>query len=195
MKAKKVKGLRPEGPVADQAERIIRTRLAELHDVLPRALDPGEVRTLHDLRIAAKRLRYLLELFGGLLGPYAATAAKRMKELQDLLGEIHDCDVTLPRVRAAQEALREQSVRELVAASKDARDVEVGALARDPHATAWRGLENLEILLLARRSVLFQQFLDLGKRLEREGLRARLEFALGERPDASTSPSHDGARA
>ncbi len=194
MKAKKVKGLDPRA--RRRPRRADRPQAAATScTTSSQGARARRGATLHDLRIAAKRLRYLLELFGGLFGPYAGTAAKRMKELQDVLGELHDCDVTLPRVRAAQEALREQSVRELVAASKDAQDVEVGALARDPHATTWRGLENLAILLLARRAVRFSQFLDLWKHLEREGLRARLEFALGERPDASPSPSHDGARA
>src|SRR5919199_757805 len=45
-------------------------------------------------------------------GPYAATALKRVKDVQDLLGELHDCDVQLPRVLARAEELRAADVAE-----------------------------------------------------------------------------------
>ena len=71
-------------------------RAQEVLDFGAGAQDPSQVEALHDLRIAAKRLRYLLELTR--LGPCAPV--KPLKRLQDLLGEIHDCDVQLPPVRA-----------------------------------------------------------------------------------------------
>ena len=98
MKARKVKRLDPEGTLADNLERIVEVRLAELESFAPKALDPAEVEAAHDMRIAAKRLRYILELGTPALGEYAVTAAKRAKELQDILGEIHDCDVLLPQI-------------------------------------------------------------------------------------------------
>jgi CHAD domain-containing protein len=98
MKARKVKKLDPAGTLGDNAQRIVATRLEELWSFVPRALDPEEVEALHDMRIAAKRLRYVLEVTGSCFGPYAREAGKRTKVLQDLLGEIHDCDVLLPRV-------------------------------------------------------------------------------------------------
>ena len=107
MKARRVKGLDPDMALADAAERIVRVRLAELYSFVPRALNPGEVTALHDLRIAAKRLRYVLEVTGPFLGEYAPTAAKRARDLQDLVGEIHDCDVQRPQVlRAARRVAR-----------------------------------------------------------------------------------------
>jgi CHAD domain-containing protein len=99
MKARKVKGLEPDGTLAENAERIVAVRLKELRSFSPRVLDPAEVKALHDMRIAAKRLRYVLELTEPALGPSAAAGAKTAKKLQDLLGQIHDCDVMLPRVR------------------------------------------------------------------------------------------------
>lgn len=99
MKARKVKGLEPGGTVADNAQRIAAVRLKELRSFSPRVLDPAEVEALHNMRIAAKRLRYVLELTKPGLGPSAAAGARTAKKLQDLLGQIHDCDVMLPRVR------------------------------------------------------------------------------------------------
>ena len=100
MKARKVKGLDPSGTLADNLERIVEVRLAELEGFTPAALDPAEADAQHDMRIAAKRLRYILELGSPAIGEYAVTAAKRVKELQDILGEIHDADVLLPRIEA-----------------------------------------------------------------------------------------------
>ena len=105
MKARRVKGLDPEGAVADNAERIVAVRLDEVFSFTPAVFDPDRVEELHDMRIAAKRLRYVLEVTGDLFGPYAEKAGKRTKELQDLLGEVHDCDVLLPRVLGLREGV------------------------------------------------------------------------------------------
>ena len=58
MKARAVKKLDPEAPLAENAARIIRVRLDELRSLAPKALEPDRDRAQHDLRIAAKRLRY-----------------------------------------------------------------------------------------------------------------------------------------
>jgi CHAD domain-containing protein len=47
----------------------------------------------HAMRIAAKRLRYRLEIFRPLYGREVSRAIRVMKRLQTLLGELHDCDV------------------------------------------------------------------------------------------------------
>ncbi|MCZ4492679.1 MAG: hypothetical protein JWP53_1610 [Conexibacter sp.] len=202
MKARKVKGLDPEGPLADNVARIVAVRLDELLGFMPRAADPKEVEALHDLRIAAKRLRYLLELFASSFGPYAAKAAKKARKLQDLVGEIHDADVTLPRVEALVAELREHDAARVQEGAGDATDLDPEVTAEAPHREAFRGLETLDVHLRARRALLFERFLESWKDLERQGFRARLEYALTERPDAITEdgktitpPSHDGNRA
>ncbi|MEP0774803.1 MAG: CHAD domain-containing protein [Acidobacteriota bacterium] len=48
---------------------------------------------LHQLRIDAKKLRYLLEFFAPLLGRPAATLIRQLKELQDALGTFNDLAV------------------------------------------------------------------------------------------------------
>src|SRR4051794_36822004 len=105
MKARKVKGIDPDGQAADEVAKIVAVRLDELCGFMPAAADPQAMHTLHDMRIAAKRLRYVLELFAPAFGPYAAKAAKQAKKLQDVIGEIHDCDVTRPRIAALRAEL------------------------------------------------------------------------------------------
>ena len=176
MKARRVKGLEPEAPLADNAERIVRVRLDELTSFIPKALDPDEVVALHDMRIAAKRLRYVLEVTGPCFGPYASNAVKMVKDLQDLLGEIHDCDVQLPEVADFLEEL----VQEDVAAA----GASPGDLARTPNRRAYAGLVALRVHLQARRRALFADFLELWRDYERKGFAARLAFALSERSDS-----------
>ena len=186
MKARKVKGLDCEGTLGDNAERIVARRLDELCSFVPRAFDPGEVEALHDMRIAAKRLRYVLEVTDACFGPYARQAGKRTKELQDLLGEIHDCDVLVPRVLGIIGELRNADVAEIVHRSRGEEDVDPAFAAEASHRESRRGLEALVVHLRARRELLFGRFLAFWTDLERDGFRARLEYAIRERPVGET---------
>jgi CHAD domain len=186
MKARKVKGIDPDGPAAGEVAKIVAVRLDELFSLMPEARDPSAVDTLHDLRIAAKRLRYVLELFAGQFGPYAAQAAKQAKKLQDVLGEIHDCDVTRPRIAELAEELRAADARHVRAlADPDAKDLDPALAAQAPHRAAYRGLMTMDVALHARRDLLFDRFLTRWEKLERDGFRERLLEAI-------TSRSHGG---
>jgi CHAD domain-containing protein len=59
----------------------------------------ADVETLHDLRIAAKWLRYSLEFTNEALGPEAGTLIARVTALQDHLGLMNDADVTASMAR------------------------------------------------------------------------------------------------
>ena len=181
MKARAVEGLDPEGTLADNAERIVLVRLDELCGFMPTAADPDEVVALHDMRIAAKRLRYILEVTGPCFGPYAKTATKHARDLQDLLGEIHDCDVQIPQTAAFAERLVAADAAALHEAAGDAADVDPALLEQAPHAREHAGVAALQAHLRGRRLVLFDRFLDLWGDYERKGFRARLEYAVGER--------------
>ena len=173
MKARKVKGLDPHMRLDDAAETMIGVRVDELCTLAATAQDPSEVQALHDTRIAAKRLRYLLEIMGPVLGEYAATAGKRCKDIQDLLGDVHDCDVMLPRLDALRTEIRAADAGVVAAGN--------GARPDPPHAGAYRGLERLAVDTVARRRRLFGEWLALWADLQRKGFRARLEHAATER--------------
>jgi CHAD domain-containing protein len=98
VKARRVEGLDPSGPLRPNAVRIVRTRLDELRGFSDAALAPGAGAAQHEMRIAAKRLRYLLEVVAPCLGEGAETAGAAAKELQSVLGDLHDCELMLARV-------------------------------------------------------------------------------------------------
>lgn len=48
---------------------------------------------LHELRIAAKQLRYAIELFTACWGKKIEPFAEQIARMQAILGEVHDCDI------------------------------------------------------------------------------------------------------
>lgn len=114
MKPRGVEGLDPGAPLRPNAAAIVRTRLDELHGFADEALAPAAGATQHDMRIAAKRLRYVLEIVGPCVGEEAKAARDAAKRLQSVLGDLHDCDLMLPKVehvRPAAALLRERRGR------------------------------------------------------------------------------------
>jgi CHAD domain-containing protein len=59
---------------------------------------------LHAVRIAAKKLRYALEVERALTRSRAVARIARLKRLQDSLGQIHDYEILLERTREVQMA-------------------------------------------------------------------------------------------
>jgi hypothetical protein len=176
MKARKVKSLDPAGPLGGNARRIVSTRADELWSFDPN----GDAQTLHDMRIAAKRLRYVLELTSPVLGREAARGAREAKAIQTLLGEIHDCDEMLSLVERHTARLREEDAgAALSRAPAKAADLPPNVARSLPNRTRYRGLETLGAHLRARRSLLHQRFVEKWEQLERKGFRERLEAGAG----------------
>lgn len=61
-------------------------------------------RKVHRLRIACRRGRYTAEFFSTTLGKPAARLARQLKAVQDVLGDIHDCDICLAHLRRARQS-------------------------------------------------------------------------------------------
>ena len=177
MKARPVKKLDPSRPLGENAARIIEVRLDEMLDFAPRALD-GKTKAQHDMRIAAKRLRYVLDVTGFVFGKPADTARRRARDLQDILGEIHDCDVMLPRVRRHLERLQQRDAARVRASAGRAPDLDPRLAARAQHRTAYRGLDVLAVYLEARRELLQDHFADFWRRQEQTGTWERLERVI-----------------
>ena len=177
MKARPVKKLDPQRSLGENAARIVQVRLDEMLGFAPRALE-GKTRAQHDMRIAAKRLRYVLEVTGFCFGRPADTARRRARDLQDILGEIHDCDVMLPRVRDHLKQLQRSDAQVVRRKADGAPDLDPRLAARAPHRTAYRGLDVLAVFLEARRELLTDRFAAFWARQEETGTWRRLERAV-----------------
>ena len=98
-RAKPITGLDPHAPTEKDVCIIARTRLEEMYSWAKYVDNPYEVQNLHNLRIAAKRLRYTLELFEDVLPTVCQGIAKELAQLQDELGTLHDADVMIALLR------------------------------------------------------------------------------------------------
>ncbi|GCE11549.1 CHAD domain-containing protein [Tengunoibacter tsumagoiensis] len=98
-KAKPVADLVLSASVAENAEKILHVRLKEFYQWEQYVDEPYEVANLHNLRIAAKRLRYTLEIFAEALPEDAALLLTEVEQIQEELGNLHDTDVLIALLR------------------------------------------------------------------------------------------------
>jgi CHAD domain-containing protein len=75
------------------ATQAVTANLDDLLGLGPAIYKPFKRKRLHKLRIAAKRLRYSLELLALCRGSEAKSLAKEISRMQDFLGELHDCHI------------------------------------------------------------------------------------------------------
>ena len=98
-KARPIKGLNPRAPTGQNARIIAKVRLEELYSWKKYIDNPYRVRELHNLRIAAKRLRYTFEVFEEVLPGASRPIVKELEQIQEELGAIHDSDVMIAMLR------------------------------------------------------------------------------------------------
>ncbi len=97
--------LHPERSLIANASHAIRLRTHEMVAYEYTLSDAELVTELHEMRIAAKRLRYTLEIFQDAFQNPAeaellAEFLSSVRELQEILGELHDADVIVPHLSA-----------------------------------------------------------------------------------------------
>lgn len=92
-----------------------RDKIEELRRALDAVHAVGDEAEAHRARIMAKRLRYLLDPVAAII-PAAPPVIERLRELQDLLGALHDAHVFAPELVAATfTAVGEHARRESLA--------------------------------------------------------------------------------
>jgi CHAD domain-containing protein len=140
-------------PVAAHAASTVRTRTSavvwEAYQVVwafEDGLADADVATLHELRIAAKWLRYTLEFVREPLEPAATELIRRVVVLQDQLGDIHDLHAAADLARAFGASpsadLRPVS-RKAIERFATTEDVRVDRIRRHL-GPAWRGVADAE---------------------------------------------------
>jgi CHAD domain-containing protein len=99
------------------ARPIVRQRLKELEALSDSFYHPLKIKPLHRMRIAAKHLRYALELFEQCLGPTMTSFAKKAAGLQSSLGELHDADIWMDTFGEQLERAKRESSKDRIAGS------------------------------------------------------------------------------
>jgi CHAD domain-containing protein len=177
-KAWPVQNLDPSERVDTNARRILAVRIAEFYSHTPALANEDAVDELHAMRIAAKRLRYSLELFRDLYGKKGELQIDRVKQLQEELGHIHDIDVRIGLIEQellafAQEQIEELS-QSLSGAPADEQRAIVTATLRPPPDDPRRGLFALLGRQYSARRQHRLKLLELWETFAAEGFRADL---------------------
>ena len=95
-KARNVPGLDAETRFADAAAASVEVRAREVFDHVDGVLDTGDIERVHDMRVATRRLRAVLEVFARCFPKKEHKRLLReVKDLADALGERRDPDVAL----------------------------------------------------------------------------------------------------
>jgi CHAD domain len=190
-KPRPVPGIDPSRRVRPNARRILATRIDEVYEYDGLVANPANITDLHNMRIAFKRLRYLLEIFGTAFEADLEPFIDQVRAMQDLLGDIHDCDVQVPMLEAHLAWLERQeatSVERMLTSARRTRVPEDQAIAlerfRSRLEAARRtderpGIHTLIAMRRAQRIALYSRFTNEWRRLKHERFRQRLRHALG----------------
>jgi CHAD domain-containing protein len=139
-----VPGLGPDTPVAAAGPLLVAARLADVRRYEAPVAETLDADPIHDMRVATRRLRAALKLFDGAGG---RELDRKVKRLQDALGDVRDVQVQLawlatcyrrlhhrerPRMRAwitSPLRLREAALRTALRAWREQTAAEVSAAA------------------------------------------------------------------
>ncbi|HEV2769175.1 MAG TPA: CHAD domain-containing protein [Solirubrobacteraceae bacterium] len=107
-KARDIPGLESSAPFARAAGEAVSVRGQELFDHAADVLDTQDIERVHDMRVASRRLRAVLEIFAPCFPRDQHKAVLReVKALADALGARRDPDVQLAGLEKMAGALRQ----------------------------------------------------------------------------------------
>ncbi len=117
---------------------------------------PENIKEHHAMRIAVKRLRYTMEVFSPLYEGELENQIAVCKKLQDLLGDLHDCDVWMDYLPQFMEEERAYSLDYF------GQDDSFGIL--EP------GLLHLQQYLRERRLAIYEEFVAYWKNIQEQNI-------------------------
>ena len=105
-KARAIQDLHGTDAFRDAAAKAVAVRADELWEHADNVLDVGDIERVHDMRVATRRLRAVLEIFAPCFPRNAhQRGARRGQGLADTLGERRDPDVQIEDLEAYAEAV------------------------------------------------------------------------------------------
>lgn len=155
-------------PTYQTAQKQIKSRLNEFLSLENYVQQEDATKKHHEMRIAAKRLRYTMELFNDLYGKNLDPYISVMKQFQDHLGEIHDCDVWCASIPMRLDDLKKSPIKEQITPLNKLTEIE-------------EGLASFLLFVRSRRKKLYTEFLALWDEQTRnstfQSLRTLLRFS------------------
>ena len=117
-----------EKELAKRHSKIVSNLISTIQTTFPIAITNSlKLEELHDLRIACKKLRYLMELIPD-ENNKMMKIRKNLQKLQDVLGAIHDYDFTIEYLNSlGQQSLE---IQEIIAIEKEQRSVKYDEFIR-----------------------------------------------------------------
>jgi CHAD domain-containing protein len=147
---------RPHVSFARTLANLTEAHATELLVQLGQIARMDDAEALHEARIMAKRLRYLLEPVRAYVDE-AQPVVKKTKRLQEVLGDLNDVHVLMSEIDAAfEEALEHKAAR--IKESLNRGDIE--RARRDAAMSEWIGLVELHSRLEAERRELIGKLRD-----------------------------------
>lgn len=110
------------------ARSTLLKRLKELEALSHSLYEPQRVKPLHEMRIAAKHLRYAMELFAACWGDRLGVFSHQVAQMQSSLGELHDCDLWIEHFGRRLGRLKKKASSER-ATSQDEHDAMIWLLS------------------------------------------------------------------
>jgi CHAD domain-containing protein len=100
-KAREIPGLNGRDRFRDAAAAVVEVRADELWEHAAGVLDVEDIERVHDMRVATRRLRAVLEIFAPCFpGKLHRGVLRDVKALADALGERRDPDVQIAHLEA-----------------------------------------------------------------------------------------------
>lgn len=193
---RKVHNLRCRDSFREGARAILAVQLAELEERRANIAGPEDSGALHDLRIAAKRLRYSLETFAVAFPAGTAQAyANRVRDVQDVLGRIHDVDVLegllAGRIRRMDEEARARGLDIAQRTeSQTSRRHELEQLVWGDERHARLGLYTLIGAKVEERRLQYSRFVALWNEWEESGLLGSIRTMVTDAPISTEGNAH-----
>jgi CHAD domain-containing protein len=105
-KARDIPSIEPDATFREAAASAIEVRADEVFSFRDRALDTSDIEGVHDMRVATRRLRAVMEIFAVCFPKEQhRRALKEVKELADVLGERRDPDVMIDGLEKVAKSL------------------------------------------------------------------------------------------
>jgi CHAD domain-containing protein len=142
----------PSEPYRHAAARIVRVRAGELFEYGDGVLDTRDIERVHDMRVASRRLRAVLEIFAPCFPQAEFKGVLRdVKQLADALGERRDPDVHIDALTVFSKSLLAANKPGVARLIEDLRERQARgneALAAELERAEQRGLQG-RLLALA----------------------------------------------